>query len=184
MATTTPKPLTVEDLYSMDSGVVEHELARGALIEMPPSGFESSEVSLSLGAEIRSFARLHNLGRVSGEQGGYILSRNPDTVLVPDVGFVRSDRLPEARSRRGFLELAPDLVVEVVSPSDRWMKVNDKVLAWLDAGVRLVWVVDPIGQSVTVWTPDRASKVLTGSDTLTGGDVLPGFELPVQRIFE
>lgn len=77
-----------------------------------------------------------------------------------------------------------DTSVEVISPSDRWNQVNDKVLVCLDAGVRLVLAIDPIGHTVTVWTPDRTSRVLTAVDTLDGGDVLPGFTRPVAGIFE
>jgi len=108
-------------------------------------------------------------------------TENPDTVRAPDAAFVRSGR-PEA-SYRGFYPGAPDLAIEVLSPDDRPGYVREKVAEWLEAGARAVWVVDPRIRTVTVHQPRRKPKRLGEDDTLRGGAVLPGFELPVAAIF-
>ena len=112
---------------------------------------------------------------------GLRLSSDPDTVRAHDVGFVRTDRVAEARVP-GFPAPAPDLVAEVVSPSDRATEVTGKALAWLDAGVSTVWVVDPENRTVTVYRQDGV-VVLRGGDVLDGGDVLPGFALPLEELW-
>jgi len=112
-----------------------------------------------------------------------VLRRDPDTVRAPDVAFVRTDRVPPPDERRKFAELAPDLVAEVTSPSDRVGEVNSKVAQWLDAGVRLVWVVDPESRIVVAHQPGGVAHLLRGDDVLDGGDVLPGFSLPLRDLF-
>jgi Uma2 family endonuclease len=102
-------------------------------------------------------------------------------VRAPDVAFVRAERVPQARVP-GFPALAPDLVAEVVSPSDRAVDVAEKALAWLDAGVHLVWVVDPVNRTVTVHSPG-GTRVLRGGDELSGQDVLPGFALSLEDLW-
>jgi Uma2 family endonuclease len=113
---------------------------------------------------------------------GFVLNRGPDTVRAPDVAFVARSRLSTAPSW-GFPELAPDLVVEVVSPWDRASEVSAKAAMWLDAGVRLVWVVDPQARLATVPHPGGQDSVLREDGTLDGEDVLPGFRLPLASVF-
>jgi Uma2 family endonuclease len=121
------------------------------------------------------------LGEVFTAETGFVLRRDPDTVRAPDVAFVRAERVPQARVP-GFPAMAPDLVAEVVSPYDRAVEVSGKALAWLDAGVRLVWVVDPENRTVTVHRPG-GTTVLRGRDQLSGEDVLPGFALPLEELW-
>lgn len=102
---------------------------------------------------------------------------------MPDVGFVRTERLPEGFDDGGFLRVAPALVVEIIAPSDRMVEVLAKVVIWLEAGTSLVWLVNVVAQTVTVYVPDGDLQVLTVEDTLDGGDLLPGFSLPVRDIF-
>jgi Uma2 family endonuclease len=102
-----------------------------------------------------------------------MLARHPDTVRAPDVAFVSADRLPPPAQRVFFLALAPDLVVEVLSPSDRARDVHDKMHEYLAAGVRLVWLVDPRAQRITVYLPDRTARTLGAADTLDGATSCP-----------
>ena len=176
--------MTVEEYLALPDDGCQYELVQGALIEMPGSGFEHSDIGLGLGAELRAFVRQRGLGRVTGSDGAYILNREERTVLVPDAAFVRADRLPPPGERSGVLELAPDLVVEVASPNDSANMISEKVREYLDAGVQLAWVVFPRRRMVQVYTPDRTSRLLYEDDTLDGGDVLPGFEMRVGEIFE
>jgi Uma2 family endonuclease len=179
----TTKLMTAEELAQLPVDGRHYELVRGAVVEVTPAGGRQGENAGQIAGHLWVFVQSHGLGRIYVAETGYVLARNPDIVRAPDVSFVRADRLPPEQEREGFLELAPDLVVEVVSPNDRMRDVADKVLEYLDAGVRLVWVVEPRRRTVTVWTPDRRARILTEPDELDGGDVLPGFRLPLVEIF-
>lgn len=102
---------------------------------------------------------------------------------MPAVGFVQTSRLPEGFDDGGFLRVAPDLVVEIISTSDRMVEVLAKVVMWFEAGTSLVWLVNTVAQTVTVFTPDGDPQVLTVEDTLDGGELLPGFSLPLRDFF-
>lgn len=180
-ATTTH--LTAEDLLQMPDDGHRYELDRGELVQSPMSSFRSSEIAGGILVALRTFAYPRHLGRVAGADGAYILSRNPDNVRVPDVSFVRAERMPPEEQWSRFLELAPDLAVEVISPSDTVRDSLDKVREYLDAGVQIVWVVQPSRRMVTVYHPDRTARLYYDDASLDGGSVLPGFTLPVADIF-
>lgn len=174
--------MTIEEFAAI-SRPGRFDLIRGELLEMAPAGGEHGEVAAEIGRLIGNFVVEHQLGRLYAAETGFIISESDSTVLAPDVAFVEASRVPPREERRGFVPIAPDLVVEVVSPSDRVTEVNDKVTTYLEAGVNLVWVVEPVRQRVTVYTPDRRARLLIGGDHLDGGDVLPGFSLPLVDIF-
>ncbi len=175
-----PPPLRAEDLYDLPDDGRRYELVRGELRSMPPAGFRHGLVCTNVIASLGTFVTEHGLGAVVSNDTGFILERDPDTLRGPDIAFVALDRLPEDQS--GFPELAPDLVVEVVSPNDRIQDVIEKARQYLDAGVRLVWVVDPRSRTATVHRPDGGT-VLIGDAALDGEDVLPGFRLPLPELF-
>jgi Uma2 family endonuclease len=158
------------------------ELIRGELRMMSPSNPEHGVLAARLARAIGNHVEAEHLGAYFGAETGFQLSENPDTVRAPDAAFVRSGR--PAASSRGFYPGAPDLAVEVLSPDDRPGYVREKVAEWLEAGTRAVWVVDPRNRTVTVQEPRRRPKHLGDADTLLGGRVLPGFEMPVAAIFE
>ena len=114
---------------------------------------------------------------------GFLLSRDPDHVRAPDVAFVRRERVEAVGYTHGFFPGAPDLAVEVISPSDRYTEVDEKVAEWLAAGTSMVVVVNPRNRTVRVHRPTTDSVLLTEEDTLDGGDVVPGWEMPVADIF-
>jgi Uma2 family endonuclease len=115
---------------------------------------------------------------------GFRLQTNPDTVREPDVAFISRQRLPSsAAGSRGFLQSAPDLAVEVISPTDRQAAVRAKVVQYLESGVRMVWTVDPRRETVTVHRPSGEPVTLRDGDVLDGGDVVPGFSCDIRRIF-
>ncbi len=173
---------TAEQLAEMPDDGKRLELVKGELIEMPPTTLEHSHIALKIGAKILLFVEQHDLGIAGVGEPGFTLARNPDTVRAPDVVFVSKERLPQERNR-AFLELAPDLVVEVVSPSNSAPYMQAKVEDWLSAGVRLVWVVYPNTRSVVVYNAQREAKLLGVNDTLTGEPVLPGFQCKVSELF-
>jgi Uma2 family endonuclease len=137
-----------------------------------------------IGWLIMNHVMQHSLGRVYSPSTGFLLARSPDTVLSPDVSFIHHDRLPTVEQEAHFLEVAPDLAVEVLSQSNRRGEIRRKVRIYLEAGIRCVWVADPGRQSVSVWIPDQPERVLSADDVLDGGDVLPGFHLRVADLFQ
>jgi Uma2 family endonuclease len=175
--------VTAEELFRLGDDV-HAELVEGVLVPLSPAGFEHGDVALAIGARIRVFAQENHLGRACAAETGFVLSRNPDTVLAPDVGFVVADRIPPGARPKGFFQGAPDLAVEVLSPSNRQAEITVKIAMYFQAGTRLVWIIDPIEQTVAVHRSAKQATVLNSADTLNGEDVLPGFRVLVATIFE
>ena len=184
MATTLTKLLTADDLLRLDSQGVRGELIRGVLYETMPAGQEHGEIVMNLGAELMNFIKPRRLGRLTGSDAGVWLERDPDTVREPDIAYISAARLPRGVRVRGYAEVVPDLVVEIVSPNDSQREINDKAQMWLSYGVELVWVVQPNTYTVDVYRPGRAVVTLDEQDTLDGLDVLPGFTCAVRDIFD
>jgi Uma2 family endonuclease len=172
-------PITTADELLRAGDIGRCELVRGVLTMMLPAGGKHGRVAYRIGHLLGSYVVPRKLGTIYAAETGFVLSKDPDTVRAPDVAFCRVDRAPE----RGFIPGAPDLAVEVLSPDDRPGYVRDKVAEWLEAGARAVWVVDPDTQTVTVHEPLREPRAFAESETLVGGAVLEGFELPVREIF-
>ena len=158
------------------------ELLRGELIMMSPAGSEHAMIVATVGAILRDFVKSRRLGVILGGDPGFHIARDPDTVRAPDVAFIRTSRVGKGLPK-AFFSGPPDLAVEVLSPDDRAGEVSAKVQEWLDAGCVAVWIVDPRTQTVTVYDSNRRAVVLKPTDTLTGGDLLPGFSTPVAELF-
>ena len=176
--------MTAEELLRLPDSGLRHELVRGELRTMSPSGFEHGDVTFEIGTSLRVYVRAHGLGTVVGSDVGFQLETDPDTVREPDVAFVRAERLAECGRPRGYWPGAPDLAVEVVSPHDLYTEVDQKAARWLAAGTRLVFVVNPRRRTVTVHRADGTSHTLSGDDLLDGGDVVPGWSIRVRDLFE
>lgn len=176
------RQVTVEEFESMPLEG-QWELIDGELVEVTPASDEPSSTGMTIGFLLLQHVRPEGLGRVYGADGGFVLFPDRDTVLVPDVSFVSADRAPQGAARKKIPRLAPDLAVEVLSPSDRMADVLAKIALYLDAGVRLVWLVDPSSQTVTIFRPDAMPTKLGAADMLDGDAVLPGFTVPVAEIF-
>jgi Uma2 family endonuclease len=157
------------------------ELIRGELCRMIPPSFEHGRITIKLTGPVVNHVEAHGLGTVVAAETGFLLAHDPDTVRAPDIAFVRAARGPGPE--RGYFPGAPDLAVEVLSPDDRPGYVREKVAEWLEAGARTVWVVDPRTRTVAVHAPAEDPRVRGESDTLDGGDVLPGFTLAVRDLF-
>jgi Uma2 family endonuclease len=170
---------TVEELLQAQD-IGRCELVRGELLMMVPPGFEHGRIGTRIGVRLGGFVEQKALGIVLTEVG-FVLARNPDTVRAPDVAFVRAERATEPIA--GYFEGAPDLAVEILSPDDRPGCVHDKVAEWLEAGTRVVWVVDPHAQTVTVHRPRGKPQVLGDADLLRGDGALNGFDVAVREIF-
>ena len=181
MAATT-KLMTAEELLDMPDDGFRYELVRGELRKMAPAGRvhgkRGNRVNYSLSAHVYE----NDLGEVYLAESGFHLEVDPDHVLAPDIAFVTREREDEFPDADGFFPGPPDLAIEVISPSDRYTEVADKVAEWLAAGTRMVVVVNPRNRTVQAHTPEGVTE-LTEADTLDGGDVVPGWRLPVADIF-
>ena len=174
--------LTAEELFRLSADCC-YELVKGELYEMPPAGARHGSSAMRVGILLGAYVNANQLGEVFAAETGFILRRDPDTVRAPDASFVANDRLPEGQLPLSFLELAPDLAVEVVSPGDTAREVQDKVEDWLRAGTRLVWTVYPATRSVNVYRSLEDVRVLSEDDTLEGDQVIPGFACKVRELF-
>jgi Uma2 family endonuclease len=174
--------MTADDLLRLNMPDARTELVRGELVVREPAGYRHGDVAARLLVAIGAFVESRALGQVFAAETGFRLRKDPDTVRAPDVAFVRRDRLPDPPPR-GYAALAPDLVVEVLSPDDRPGEVLSKVGDWLEAGTSLVWVADPERQTARVYRADGSQGHLGEADRLDGETVLPGFECEMQRIF-
>ena len=148
----------------------------------PPAGAEHGTIAGRIHGFLFALVEDRALGRVCPETG-FVLQRDPDTVRAPDVAFVSSERTGGRRRRGPYFEGAPDLAVEVLSPGNTDREMTEKVAEYLAAGGRVVWVVDPRQQRVTVHRPECVPRHLSREDTLDGAPVLQGFRLPLAEIF-
>lgn len=176
-----PATMTAEELFRLNIPGKRSELVRGRLIVSEPPGFAHGVLAFRIGMLVGEFVRVHELGLVVAAETGFTLERAPDTVRAPDVAFVHRDRVPDPLPR-GYAEFAPDLAVEVLSPSDRPGEVLAKVGDWLRTGTRLVWVVDPVRRSARVYRADGTEAFASVDDSLDGEDLLPGFVLPLASV--
>lgn len=162
---------------------MRRSLVRGEVIENMPPGGKHGRIALEIGARLREWARSEPGGYV-GVESGFVLHRDPDTVRGPDISYVRATRIPETGVPEAFWELAPDLVVEVVSPGESAEEVREKVRDYLGAGTPLVWIVYPRSREIIVHTSDGLARTHSGSEVLERFDVLPGFRCLVAELFE
>lgn len=177
-------PLTVEHLYGMPDDGLKHELEAGVLVSEPLPGFRHGWVVSNIHALLREHVRAHKLGVVLAGDAGFILARRPDTVRGPDVAFVSRDRLERTGRPVAAFPGPPDLAIEVLSPSDKTSAVHAKVADYLAAGTRLVWLVNPGTESVTVYRSLLSPRLLRREDELDSEEVVPGFRVQVAAVFE
>ena len=180
---TTIQPVTADELLMMPKDGFRYELVKGELKKTLPAGFEHGAVAVNLTILLGQYVKANRLGVVLAAETGFKLASNPDTVLAPDVSFVRRERIPQSGRPKAFYPGAPDLAVEVVSPGDTKKEVAGKVTDWLAAGAGAVWIVDPKRRTVTVYLQQAEAVTLGETDELNGQDVVPGFRCNVSEIF-
>ena len=161
------------------------ELIRGKVVPLSiPKLLHGLIVAIITARLLGYFVMKGKLGKVFCNDAGIIVERDPDTVRGPDVGFISAGRSPVKDAMQQYMEVAPELCVEVVSPSDRWSEITEKVDMFLDKGVaKLVWVVDPKTRKAHVYRKGRETLIVETSGALSGEDVLPGFSLPLKDVF-
>jgi len=171
------KLMTADELLAMPDDGMKHELVRGELITMSPAGSDHGKIIWRIARSLGNYAAERGLGEIHFDTG-FILARNPDTVRVPDVPFVRTAR---ELDEQGFYPACPDIAVEVMSPTDRYTDVREKVHDYVHAGTPVVIVVDPKKRVAWMYTPDE--RKLTIDDALTAPEILPGWSLPLRELF-
>jgi Uma2 family endonuclease len=175
--------ITANDLLRMPDDGFRYELVKGELRKMAPAGHTHGRIAARLTWQLAQYVEAHKLGAVYAAETGFLLSSHPDTVRAPNVAFVSRARIETAGDVEGYWPGAPDLAIEVVSPSDTYVKVEEKVIEWLEAGTRMVLVVNPRNRTVTVHRALTDITMLTEQDTLAGGDILPGWSIKVDTLF-
>src|ERR1044071_1384406 len=185
---TTVRLITADELLDMPDRD-EHgnycilELIRGEVRRMSPTGITHGYLCTEVGAEVRNFVKEHNLGIVCGAETGFVVERDPGSVIAAGVAFISRERLAAVKNRDKFGPFAPDLAVEVLSPGNRPGEIAEKIALYFAAGARAVWVFNPKKKAVAVYASPADVRVLGEHDTLDGGEVLPGFMLELSKLF-
>jgi Uma2 family endonuclease len=176
--------MTAEELMELPHGEgFRYELINGELEKTMSPGLPHGRIAARLLVSLGNFIWDHGLGDVFAAETGFQLTFDPDTVLAPDASFVTKAHLEKVGETDRYCPGAPELVVEVLSPSDRPSKVNKKTLLWLSHGAQQVWVVNPKDRTVRVYRSPADITTFSGSDDLEAPDLLPGFRLSLDRIF-
>ncbi len=186
MASTTAIELTAEDVYDLPEkpDIWRYELVDGKLVEVSPAGMIHTLIVGRIYRFLADHADENNAGLVIVDGLGFVLSREPDTLRVPDISFISRERLPEDGPTWSYTDVVPDLVIEVISPGNSAAELRRRTRDYLAAGVRLIWVAWPEERSVSVYAGSRTPTELIAEETLDGGDVLPGFVIPVADLFD
>jgi Uma2 family endonuclease len=177
--------VTAHDLWRLGEGDVRRELVNGEVKEMAPVGGVHGQIAARTSAWLGGHVREHGGGEVVVGDVGFVLNlpADPERVRAPDVAFVSTQRLPEGRLPEGFLVGGPDLAVEILSPTDNPVEIQQKVRDYLEAGARLVWLIAPQAKTVTAYRADGSARLLREHESLQGEDVLPGLTIPLAELF-
>jgi Uma2 family endonuclease len=174
--------MTAEQLERIEIPGKSTELVRGRLVVLEPPGTYHGALAARLLVRVGAFVELHRLGTVFAQDTGFKIASHPDTVRAPDLAFLGHERVAHV-GRRGYAAVAPDLVAEILSPDDRPGEVRAKIGDWLNAGVRLVWELDPDRRTVRLHRPDGSESLVEADGFLDGDTVLPGFRIELNDLY-
>jgi Uma2 family endonuclease len=180
---TETRPCTADELLEIPDHGFCYELIRGELNRTELADAQHGKVAMNAALALIAFVRAKDLGAGFASGTGFKIASNPDTVRAPDVAFVAKARADAVGDVTGYWPGAPDLAIEVLSPSDRFSDVEEKVFEWLDAGTKLVLVVNPRKRTVTAYRSRSTIRVYAENETLDASDVVPGWFLTVSRVF-
>ena len=183
VAAADPRLVTADELFRMPDDGVRRELVAGEVREMSPAGSRHGRIGAEILSRLATYVREQGLGEVYNADTGFLLATDPDTVRAPDVGFVSRERADRVGDIEGFWPGAPDLAIEVISPTDSFSDVDEKVSEYLAAGCRMVVVVNPRRRAATVYRSRSDIVLLTENDVLDGGEVVPGWSLALREVF-
>jgi Uma2 family endonuclease len=178
------KLMSADELLALGEEAGRYELVEGEPREMSPASGVHGLIGSQLHGLLWVYLRSHDGGCLFMAETGFVVRREPDTVLSPDLAFLSSSKLPIREIAGGFVPMAPDLAVEIESPSNGAGELHRKVGMYLEAGTSVVWLVRPTSRTITVFRPGAVERVLALGDTLTADDLLPGFSAPLDEIFQ
>jgi Uma2 family endonuclease len=176
--------MTADELWRMPDDGNRRELVNGELNMMAPAGGGHGEIANTIAYLLTAHVKAKKLGTIVAAETGFVLSRDPDTVRAPDAAFISKSRIPPNGLPINFIPFAPDIAVEVLSPSDSHLDVDEKIEQWINAGTALVWIVNPRSKTVSVYQKGRDPHILRNDDVLEGLEICPGFSVKVSEIFE
>jgi Uma2 family endonuclease len=174
------RPLTVEEFWALPEGEGKRELVRGEVVEEMPSGVHGG-IAAEISYWLKAWLKQGHEGYV-GVEVAFLLARSPDLLRLPDVCFVGPEKLAGGIAEK-YWQIAPDLAIEVISPSETWDQVQEKVEEYLLAGTRMVWTVHSRTKRVVVYTPDAVARTYKAEETLELPELLPGFSCKVSAFF-
>lgn len=181
---TTLKITTAEELEAIPDDGFRYELIRGELIRMSPAGAGHGTVAFLFGFHLANYLIPRKLGRCYTADTGFALAKSPDTVFAPDFSYVHVDRLALIANPLVYIEVPPDLVLDVLSPTDRIVKLKQKARAWLDFGTRVVVTINPRNRETSIYRSGAEVQILTADETIELPDIAPGWSLPLRKLFE
>lgn len=184
MSTTSTALMTAEELMQLPDDDLRHELINGELITMPLPKLPHGRIATRLGAQLLQSVVENELGEVYISDVGFQLTRNPDTVVGPDISFISKERLKQAGDAKGYWQGPPDVAVEVLSPGYRSGKVSERISRLFSFGTKQVWIVDLKHSSVAVYRSESDVTTFSGSDYLEAQDLFPGFRISLEKIFQ
>ncbi len=176
------RTITGEELFAMGE-IGRIELVRGRIIQLMPTGHPHGYIEVLIAALLFNFVKLHKLGRVLGGEVGIYTRRSPDSVRAADAAFISNERFTQVQST-SYLDVCPELIVEILSPDDTWSHMHEKLAEYFSVEARLVWVIDPRLEQIHVYRSLDDVTRLTRQDKLNGEDILPGFQIAIDEIFE
>ena len=181
---TLPALLSAEEFARLPENGVARELVRGQIVDVPMPNFKHGYICMNIGGILREWVKSTSMGRVMSNDSFVRTQRGPDTVRGADICYVSYVLLPAGQLPDGLLDVVPELIFEVRSPSDRWNKLVAKATEYIEAGVRVVAIVDPKDLSISIFRPDEKAVLLKEEDAFTVPDLLPGFSVPLPQFFE
>ncbi|HUO08020.1 MAG TPA: Uma2 family endonuclease [Phycisphaerae bacterium] len=179
--TTALKLVTAEELLAIGNRLLE--LYEGELRTVSPANFRHGQIAVQIALLLKQYVKAKKLGAVVVEVG-FVLARNPDTVLGPDVAFISKSRVPGEDHREKFVEGHPDLAVEIISPSNPRREREENLKTYLRYGTPLGWLVDPAAETVEIYRPGTSVQRLAKAEMISFGDVIPGFSCAVADFFD
>jgi len=181
---TQEKLITGEELLAMGSEADLYELVEGRIKPMSPTGFAHGQYEVNFAQRLQRFVEQQKTGKVvTGEVGIYI-RRDPDTIRAADVAYISNERLAQRQKKKGYLDVAPEIVVEIMSPDDNWSEVMQKMREYFSIGVKLIWVADPEAKTIYAYRSMTEVREFKMGEALTADEMLAGFSVPVAELFE
>ncbi|MCE9524471.1 MAG: Uma2 family endonuclease [Planctomycetales bacterium] len=176
--------LTAEQFAALPSSRRPQELIAGKVVDMPSPGTPHGQVIFNIAFLLKTYLKTNDIGRAWGAESGLITIRQPDSVRGMDAAFCSYNRWPKQESKKGLMSVAPELVIEVISPEDRWPRVLKKITEYFDSGVLVVCTVDPELRTLQIHMDASSSTVLRNDDLFEVPAILPGFTCRVSELFE